>query len=214
MEEMLERRTPIGSDNAIPVLVKWLKYLIVIQFINLAVSILSMPALIPGSDLLGKLIMLINYGTAVCVIVILFQLSAVNEHYRKAFIAAVISAVGTVSERIPVGPKLALVASLVSLAGTVAGLVADYQEYHGHSEVAKTAGDLNLSQRWKSLFVWQVVVGLVISAITVFSVGIGAAAEAEMTRLVAILVCVAMIPGLFLQVVYLRYLKKTLALVE
>lgn len=214
MEEMITLKNQKEPEYGWDVLVKWLKFLLAVQLTQLAVSIVAVLfLLIPVggirilADWVGKVLTL-------CMIMAMFRLSDANQRYRKAFIAHLIVAIGAIAESLTIGPGLALAVSLISLAGSIAGLVAVYQEYYGHGEIAEAAGDSNLSRKWNSLFVWQIVVGLVISLITVFSVMIGAAADAQMTRLVSILVPIAMIPGIILQIIYLRYLKKTLALIE
>lgn len=214
MEEMIDLKNREEPENVRDVLVKWLKFLLAVQLIDLVVSaVVELVLLVPVGGI-GTLADWVGKTLKLCVIVAMFRLSAVNQRYRKAFVAYLIAAIGTLAESLTVGPGLALAVSLISLAGSIAGLVAVYQEYYGHGEIAEAAGDPNLSRKWNSLFVWQIVVGLVISLITVSSVMIGAAADAEMTRLVSILVPIVMIPGILLQVVYLRYLKKTLALIE
>lgn len=214
MEENMDILNPEQPDNTRVLIVNWLKFLLTVQIISMTVSVLSTLFMSLSGGILTKLTGLASKALSLCVMVAMFRLSSANVRYRKAFIASVISAIGTIAENLTIGPNHMLVISLVSFAGSIAGLVAVYQEYRGHSEIAADAGDSELSRKWCSLFVWQVVVGVVISAITVFSVGIGAAAEAEMTNFVAILVSIAMIPGLVLQVIYLRYLKKTLAIIE
>ena len=102
----------------------------------------------------------------------------------------------------------------VASIGSIAGLVAVYQEYHGHSEIAGDAGDSELSRKWCRLFVCQIVVGVVISLISISVSVLGVAADADMVKLASLLVPVISVPGLVLEAVYICYLKKTLALFE
>lgn len=214
MEEMIDVNNPEAHEYDRDVMAKWLKFLFTVQLVDLAVSVVVALVLLVPAGGIGTLADWVSRAVTLCVIVAMFRLSAANQRYRKAFIAYLIAAIGTIAESLSVDPGLALVFSLISLVGSIAGLVAVYQEYYGHGEIAESAGDSDLSRKWNSLFVWQIVVGLVISLVTVSSVMIGAAADAEMTKLVSIIVPIVMIPGILLQVIYLRYLKKTVALIE
>ena len=211
MDEMMDLR---NQDDNRELLTKWLKLLLTVQIVSLAVSVVSTMLLLVPVGGLAKLTDLLGKVLGFCVILVLYKLSPVNERYRFAFIASLVAAAGTIAEQLTFGPGLALVVSLVSLAGSIGGIVALYQEYHGHSEIAEAAGASDLSRKWCSLFVWQFVVGLVISGVTIMVTMIGVAAETDLVRLVAILVPVVSVPALALEAVYLTYLKKTLALVE
>lgn len=198
MEENMELVYQDGGDNAKALLAKWLKFLLTVQLVSIAVSVISV------FGILGTLIQLVSIGVSVCVMVALFQLSAVNERYRKAFIFTVVQVIGTVG-------SLLMANLLFSLAISVGGLVAMYQQYQGHSEVTESE-DPDLSRKWHSLFIWQLVVGVILGLLSVVAAVIGVAAGAEVTALVAVVVAIATTPSLILQVIYLLYLKKTLAL--
>ena len=122
--------------------------------------------------------------------------------------------VGSLAEKLTFGSGLAMVVSLVSFAGSIGGIVALYQEYYGHSEIAQMGRAPELRRKWCSLFLWQIAAGIIISLVTVSTAMIGAAAETDMVKLVSILVPVVSVPALALEAVYLSYLKKTLALFE
>ena len=145
---------------------------------------------------------------------LLYNLSPVNRRYRYAFVASLIAMVGSLAEKLTFGPGLAMVVSLVSFAGSIGGIVALYQEYYGHSEIAQMGRAPALRRKWCSLFVWQIVVGILISLVTFAVAMIGSAAEADLFKLVSNLVPVVSVPALALEAVYLSYLKKTLALYE
>ena len=211
MDEMMNLR---NQDNGRNLLTQWLKLLLTVQTVSLAVSVVSMMLLLVPVGGLAKLMDLLGKVLGICVILVLYKLSPVNERYRFAFIASLIATAATIAEQVTFGPGLALVVSLVSLAGSIGRIVALYQEYHGHSEIIEAAGASELTRKWCSLFVWQFVVGLVISGVTIMVCMIGAAAETDMVRLVTVLVPIVSIPGLALEAVYLTYLKKTLALLE
>ncbi len=211
MDEMMDLR---NQDDNRELLTKWLKLLLTVQIVSLAVSVVSTMLLLVPVGGLAKLTDLLGKVLSLCVIVVLYKLSPVNARYRFAFIASLVAAAGTIAEQLTFGPGLALVVSLVSLAGSIGRIVALYQEYHGHSEIAEAAGAPELSRKWCSLFVWQFVVGLVISGVTIMVTMIGVAAETDLVRLITILVPVVSVPALALEAVYLTYLKKTLALVE
>ena len=69
-----------------------------------------------------------------------------------------------------------------------------------------------LSGKWGRLFTWELVVGIITVfgtiAATVVGIGMGSALEA----LIGIVLLLAVIPGIALEVLYLVYLKRTLAL--
>ena len=200
MEERTELVYQDGTDHAKELLAKWLRFLLTVQLVSFAVSVVSL------IGILGTLTQLVSIGLSVCLIVALFQLSAVNERYRKAFIFTVVQVIGTVG-------SLLMTNMIFTLASSVGGLVAMYQQYQGHSEITAPA-DPVLSRKWHSLFIWQLVVGVVITIISVAAVLIVVTASGDTAALTMFVVALATIVSLALQVIYLRYLKKTLALFE
>lgn len=214
MEENMEILNPEQPRDTRVLIVKWLKFLLTVQMTSWAVSVLSTLFMSLSGGVLIQLTGVAGKVLTLCVMAALFKLSSVNVRYRIAFIALLISAIGTIAESLIIAPNLMLVISLVSFAGSIAGLVAVYQEYHGHIEVASDAGDSELSRKWCSLFVWQVVIGVVISLISISVSVLGVAADADLEKLVRLLVPVISIPGFILEAIYIYYLKKTLALYE
>ena len=164
MNEMMDTQ---NSNDHRDLLVKWLKLLLSVQTFSLAVSAVSMALMLVPVGGAAKLIELLAKVLNICVIVILYNLSPVNRRYRFAFIASLIAMVGSLAEKLTFGPGLAMVVSLVSFAGSIGGIVAMYQEYYGHSEIAQMGRAPELRRKWRSLFVWQIVVGVLVSLVTV-----------------------------------------------
>ncbi len=122
---------------------KWLRHLFCANLVGLALSIL---ALIPQISWIGKGSMAVSLASAVC----LFMLTPLQPRYQSAAIFMALAQVLQI---------LALALSFGTLPAAVLMLVAMYQEYRGHSELAADR-DGRLSRRWNRLFVWQLAVGL------------------------------------------------------
>lgn len=191
---------PEEQGNGRALLVKWLKFLFTVQLVSFAVSVVSL------FGILNALTQWVSIGLAVCVVVAMFQLGSVNERYRKAFIFTVVQLVGTLG-------GLLLPNTIFSLVTSIGSFVAAYQQYQGHSEITE-AGDSVLSRKWHSLFIWELVVGVIAGVISIVAAVIGGLAGAETAALVSIVLAIVALPTLGLQVLYLLYMKKTLALLE
>jgi hypothetical protein len=102
----------------------------------------------------------------------------------------------------------------VSLAGSVCGIVAQYQEYHAHGELIEQR-DPKLADQWNTLFGLEIALTFVGILLTGLVVGILAAvtnmSEAVITPIVTIFIAVL---AAALRVLYLSYLKRTIALLE
>lgn len=85
----------------------------------------------------------------------MFKLAPANDRYKKTGIQLAIVLVLTIAtELLNTGAVLTLIAGILSI-------VAEYQEYHGHSELIEEK-DHQLSGKWTSLFMWSIVVGLIL----------------------------------------------------
>ena len=89
----------------------------------------------------------------------------------------------------------------------------DYQEYHGHSEIA-AQWDEKLAKKWRNLFVWEVVIALVTSVFSVFGTVILVATEMLTDTITTVIIALTTGIGLVLEGLYLLYMKRTLALIE
>lgn len=135
---------------------KWLWILFWMVIPGTVASLLSMDAIAdraPGVYLFGE------YLGVVCSLLyglILLRMVKENESYRTAGILRLVTA--------GVNLLLALVAGnstganwtlLISLPGAVVGLVATYQEYMAHADVAQPV-DAGLAEKWRRLWKWYV----------------------------------------------------------
>ena len=200
MEEILKAET---QETHIPLLQRWLRILLYIQ---LAAVVLVIPNLIPAvSQWLQWFGYLLNAG----VVYILFRLSPVCIRYRKCAVLKIIHIASLILA--VVLADLGILISLITLAGSVCGIIASYQEYHGHAEVVKQA-DEKLSDRWSSLFIWQIVVGVVVGVGTTAGTLISMLSGGEVSE--KLIVGVIALPSIILQIVYLTYLNRTIKVMQ
>ena len=137
----------------------------------------------------------------------MFKLAPANDRYKKTGIQLAIVLILTIAtELLNTGAVLTLIAGILSI-------VAEYQEYHGHSELIEEK-DHQLSGKWTSLFMWSIVVGLVLGFAST-AAGVFAALAGVDTEKVAVMIAVAlMIPEYIIDIFYILYLKKMIALFE
>lgn len=173
--------------------VKWLQYLLYVHIAALALSttaLISVPLTVTT-----WLSHILTAGTAVCI----YGLAAANPRYRKA---AILTAAALVLQILS---KLALT-SLLTLIGSVLTIIASYQEFYGHSEVLEQT-DPKLAGKWRSLFLWQILIGVLSGLSSVTAVVIMVLANMDQNQIIQLvtnaIVLVALIPGI-LYLVYLR----------
>lgn len=138
---------------------KWLRFLFYTQAASLAVLIFSaVTGLSAAAAWVGR-------AVTVGVIVCLFQLFPVNGRYRRsAFFRC--AALGCVLLNILLDTVIArldswrFLGTVLTLTGSVCFIIAAYQEYHAHCDVAATP-DQKLSGHWRSLFTWQAAVTVI-----------------------------------------------------
>ena len=172
---------------------KWLQYLF---YVHIAALALSLTALLPVTLTVTTWIShILSVGTAVCV----YGLAAANPRYRKAAIMTAV-ALG-----LQIVSKLGL-ASLLTLAASVLTIIASYQEFYGHSEVV-VQDDPKLAGKWRSLFLWQIIIGVLSGFSSVAAVVVMVLADMDQAQIVQLvtgaIVLVSLIPG-GLYLVYLR----------
>ncbi len=177
--------------------VKWLQYLLYAGFAALVNSLIGYTALL--SSLTRWVGLAINAGS----IYLLLQLAKANGRYRSA---ALFSAVSLVCGQIG-GASLILVCS-------VCGIVAQYQEYHGHSELIGER-DAKLAGKWHGLFWAQFAVGLLLGLlVSLFGVILVAINGAGTTLTTTVTSIASSFLTLILKVLYLVYLHRTISLLE
>ena len=190
------------SEEAAPIILpaKWLRNLF---YIHIASIVLSLPTLIfinnPVTPWLGHAL---SAGIALC----LFYLAPANTRYRTAAIlTAVYVGLSVLSQLMP--------NSLLTIGISILSIIAAYQEFHGHAEIIEEK-DPKLSRRWKNLFVWQIVIGVIAGFSSVAAVVIMVLAEMDLDRITTLVagavILVSLIPG----ILYLVYLRRMIALIE
>ena len=182
--------------------VKWLRVLIYIAIARITNTLVGIPAFIPTA-LTAWISRILMAG----MVFVMFKLAPANDRYKKTGIQLAIVLVLTIStELLNTGAVLTLIAGILSI-------VAEYQEYHGHSELIEEK-DHKLSSKWTSLFMWSIVIGLILGFAST-AAGVLAAVAGVDTETAALVIAVAMmIPEYIIDIFYILYLKKMIALFE
>ena len=179
---------------------KWLRVLMYIAIAGLANTLVGIPSFIPTviTSWISRILMVV-------MVFAMFKLSPANDRYKKAGIQrAIVLALTIATDLLHFGAILTLIA------GTLA-IVADYQEYHGHSELVEEK-DHQLSGKWTSLFLWSIVVGLLLG-FTSTAAGIFAAMAGMDTMKATIMIAAILaIPQYVIEILYILYLKKMVAI--
>lgn len=182
-------------------LTKWLTNLMYLHLASLVITVVNA---ITG---LQSFTQWLSWAASIGAVFCLFQLQNTNQRYKKS---AIFQAVAL---------GCSLVVSLfggLGLLGTVAsvcGIVASYQEYHGHSELVAEADD-RLSRKWAGLFLWSLVMGLISGFASTALVTIGVLAEMDTALLATLAVVLVLLTGAVVEILYLRYMNQTLKLLE
>ena len=137
----------------------------------------------------------------------MFQLAPANERYKKAAIQrAIVLVLSVVTDILHSGAVLTLIAVTLSI-------VADYQEYHGHSELIEEK-DHQLSGKWKSLFMWSVIVGLILGFTSTAAGILVVMADMDTTKATILIAAILAIPQYVIEIIYILYLKKMVAILQ
>ena len=179
---------------------KWLRVLMYIAIAGLVNTFIGIPSFVPSviTSWISRILMAVMVFS-------MFKLAPANDRYKKAGIQrAIVLALTIATDLLHTGAILTLIA------GTLA-IVADYQEYHGHSELVEEK-DHQLSGKWTSLFLWSIVVGLLLG-FTSTAVGVFAAMAGMDTMKATIMIAAILaIPQYVIEILYILYLKKMVAI--
>ena len=180
--------------------VKWLRVLIYLAIARMVNTLVGIPTFIPTAVTawISRILMAGMVFT-------MFKLAPANERYKKTGIQLAIVLVLTIAtEFMNTGAVLTLIAGILSI-------VAEYQEYHGHSELIEEK-DHQLSGKWSSLFMWSIVVGLILGFAST-AAGVLAAVAGMDTEKAAVIIAAAMtIPEYIIDILYILYLKRMVVL--
>lgn len=200
MTEQFEIIPP--SEEAAPITppVKWLRYLLYIHIASIVLSLVTMVWLN------NPVTPWLNHGLSIAIALCLLKLAPACKRYRTAAILTAAVLGFTLLSKLALGTLMALVASVLAI-------VASYQELHAHGEAVEEK-DPALSRKWCSLFLWQLLIGILTGFTSVAATVIMVLAnldEAQIIQLVTSTIgLVALIPG----ILYLIYLNKTIKLFE
>ena len=179
--------------------VKWLRVLIYIAIARIINTLIGIPTFIPTAvpAWISRILM-------AGIIFAMFKLAPANDRYKKTGIQLAIVLVLTIAtELLNTGAVLTLIAGILSI-------VAEYQEYHGHSELVEE-NDHQLSGKWTSLFMWSIGVGLLLG-FTSTAAGIFAAmAGIDTMKATIMIAAILAIPQYVIEIIYILYLKKMVA---
>ena len=135
----------------------------------------------------------------------MFKLAPANDRYKKTGIQLAIVLVLTIAtELLNTGAVLTLIAGILSI-------VAEYQEYHGHSELIEEK-DHQLSGKWTSLFMWSIIVGLLLGFVSTAAGVLATISGVDVEKAVVIIAAIVLIPEYIIDILYILYLKKMVTL--
>ena len=180
--------------------VKWLRVLMYIALAGLVYTLVGIPSFIPVAitTWISRILMAVMAFS-------MFKLAPVNDRYKKAGIQRVIVLVLTVvADLLHVTAAVALVTGILSI-------IADYQEYHGHSELIEEK-DHQLSGKWTSLFMWSIIAGLVLGFTSTATAMFTAMAGVDTMKATILIAAILAIPQSVIEILYILYLKKMVAI--
>ena len=180
---------------------KWLWYLLYLHIGNLVLSFI--PPIWPTDPVTPWIGSVLYAGMAVC----LFQLTPSCFRYRKAAIYTGISLILTLLVKIPLLPNL------LTMAASVLAIISSYQELYAHAEVVH-AKDVTLSRKWRNLFIWELVIGVISGFFSAAAVTIMVLADMELEQIVSLITGSMLLVALIPSILRIRYLRKTIRLFE
>ena len=182
--------------------VKWLRVLIYIAISRIINTLIGIPTFIPTA-LTAWISRILMAG----MVLAMFKLAPANDRYKKTGIQLAIVLILTIAtELLNTGAVLTLIAGILSI-------VAEYQEYYGHSELIEEK-DHHLSGKWTSLFMWSIVIGLILGFTSTAAGVLAAVAGVDTETAALVIAAVMMIPEYIIDIFYILYLKKMIALFE
>ena len=189
------------EENRIDI-AKWLRVLMYIAIAGLVNTFIGIPSFVPSviTSWISRILMAV-------MVFAMFKLATANDRYKKAGIQRAIVLTLTIATDL-----LHSGAILTLIAGTLA-IVADYQEYHGHSELIEE-NDHQLSGKWTSLFMWSIVVGLLLGFTSTAAGMFAAMAGIDTMKATIMIAAILSIPQYVIEIIYILYLKKMVTIFE
>ena len=177
----------------------WMRWLFIVHIVALLAPLAGR---LPIPNLSFGLNLFVILGTICC----LKNLEVKNPRYKKAVVFLVLSLAMLFINRMLPNRAVALVSSVLSL-------IAVYQEYASHSEVAAPC-DMKLARTWRSLFVWEIIIGVVTAMFSAVAVLALTMLEMDAARMIAIVSGAMMVVDAVLKVIYLSCLNKMVSIVS
>ena len=189
------------NENRID-LAKRIQLLIYIAIAGLINVLIGIPAFVPAivTTCVSRVLLAVMVFT-------MFKLALANERYKKAAIQrAIVLALSVVTDILHSGAVLTLIAGTLSI-------IADYQEYHGHSELVEEK-DHQLSGKWTSRFIWSIIVGLILGFTSTAAGILAVMADMDTAKATILIAALLAIPQYVIEIIYILYLKKMVAIFE
>jgi len=199
MENNEEATVNIANyDSHKEVIAKWIRILFACQIVKILTATLN------ASAAIGNIAGWLSRIVTIAIIIALFNLSVVNERYRKAALFYGISVGG--------GILLALLnKNVFVMVLSICSIVASYHELNAHSEITASK-DAKLSARWHSLFYLDMFAGIMVGVLSIIPMIIAAFAGVDTDLLISIFSIVLVLINIVLEMLHVVYLKKTLVL--
>jgi len=197
MENNEEATVNIANyDSHKEVIAKWIRILFACQIVKILTATLN------ASAAIGNIAGWLSRIVTIAIIIALFNLSVVNERYRKAALFYGISVGG--------GILLALLnKNVFVMVLSICSIVASYHELNAHSEITASK-DAKLSARWHSLFYLDMFAGIMVGVLSIIPMIIAAFAGVDTDLLISIFSIVLVLINIVLEMLHVVYLKKTL----
>lgn len=177
----------------------WMRWLFLVHIVALLAPLAGR---LPIPNLAFGLNLAVLIGTICC----LKNLEVKNPRYKKAGVFLLLSLVMLFVNRL-------LPNSLVSLVASVLSLIAVYQEYAAHSEVA-APHDGRLARIWRSLFVWEIIIGVVAAMFSAVAVLALTMLEMDAARMTAIISVALTVVNALVKVIYLSCVNRMVPIVS
>lgn len=183
-------------------LTKWLRVLMYIAVVSLINAAANFVPFIPAA-----LTTWISRGVTIAMVICMFQLAPVNARYRKAGILRAVMLICTLIT------AFVHASSILTFTASILSIVAVYQEYNAHSELVSDQ-DAKLAGKWHSLFNWSILAGVLVGFGSVLGALIVAAFEMDVVRVTALVIGLLGIPLMIVDLVYILYIRKMIAIFE
>ena len=180
--------------------VKWLRNLFLIHVESLAVSLVTMVWL--NNPFLPWLSFALTGGTAFC----LYRLSPDLPRYRKAALFTALALGFSLLSRLALG-------TLTTLAASVLAIIGAYQELHAHGEALEEK-DPQLSRKWRSLFLWQLLIGVLGGFTSVVATVIMVLVNMDQALITQLVIAAIGLIGLIPAILYLVYLRRMIQICQ